>query len=151
MIATRLEDSSQVVDGALFPGTAQALLRVYASDGVLSSYDTSSIFGTAPKEPSVVVTSPQDWSNVAPAAPVWLQGQAFDWEEGMLDGESIWWSSDRDGLLGTGDSLLIEAHTLAQGAHEITITAEDGDGLQGQDSVHVFVGQQIFVPMILRS
>ena len=64
---------------------------------------------------------------------------AYDNEDGQLSGAALSWSSDLDGALGDGDSLTVNASTLAEGAHTITLTAQDSDGQTNSTAITVRV------------
>ena len=80
------------------------------------------------------ITSPPSGTFVGPNTPISLQGIATDPEDGTLPGAQLSWSSDIDGLLGTGSSLtrtlsgppvLCNPESIG---HLITLTATDSDG-----------------------
>lgn len=85
--------------------------------------------------PVVTILSPASGSTVGPQ--VTLEGTGVDAEDGVLAGSSLRWTSDRDGLLGTGSPL--EAGPLSAGAHRITLTAVDSGSRSGSDTVSVEV------------
>jgi len=53
-------------------------------------------------------------------------GSGYNVDTGPLSGDQLEWLSDRDGLLGTGESLSIA--TLSAGTHTITLRTLDGHG-----------------------
>ncbi len=61
--------------------------------------------------------------------PVAFVGTAIDPETGPLSGASVWWSSDRSGLLGTG--VTFDSAALSIGRHTITLAAVDRGGVTG--------------------
>jgi hypothetical protein len=147
IIATRLQDTYLEVRGDQFPGTPGAMIRVYASDGLLTSQMTSGIFTIEPKPPEVVISSPQNGTIIPPGMPVVFSGHAVDREDGTLTGNSLVWESDRDGALGTGDKVLV---TLSPGWHTIYLTATDIPGNPATASVVVFVGYNLYLPQVGR-
>jgi len=66
---------------------------------------------------------------------VTLSGSATDQEDGSLS-QTIRWSSNIDGSLGTGGSLAV---SLSEGTHIITARVSDSAGLQSSSSVSVEV------------
>ena len=148
VIATRLEGTNLDVSGDHFPGTEEALLRVFASDGVLTSEATVGPFNIEPKPPQAVIALPQTGAALPPGMPVLFKGYAYDPEDDMLNGESLSWSSDQDGALGTGSQVLQE---LSQGPHTITLTAMDSDSNPGTAAISVFVGYRMYLPLVLRN
>ncbi|MEE4357604.1 MAG: hypothetical protein V2I97_14155 [Desulfococcaceae bacterium] len=67
-----------------------------------------------------------------------FQGAGEDPEDESLSGESLVWTSTRNGQIGTGTSFAIR--TLSAGVHVITLTATDREGGAGQDSITIYVG-----------
>jgi hypothetical protein len=147
VIATRLGKTSLQVSGDRFPGTSDALVRVYASDGLLTSKATSGIFNIEEKGPEVMITLPLDGSSVPPNTIVMITGTAFDWEDGMLPGDTFTWSSDQDGDLGTGKQILVN---LSQGWHTITLTVSDSDEMSASTSIHVYSGYKFHLPLVTK-
>ena len=147
VFATRLSETSLDVNGAQFAGTDQAMLRVFASDGLLTSQATVGPFSIEAKPPQAVIVLPQDGGVIPPGATVMLKGYAYDMEDGTLDDQALSWSSDQDGALGTGSQVLV---TLSPGWHTITLTATDGDANQGAETINVLVGYRLYLPAILK-
>jgi hypothetical protein len=64
------------------------------------------------------------------------------------------WTSDRDGLLGSGSPLSVT--TLSPGTHIVTLSADDGDGHVATETVRLTVegsidlNQKVFLPLVLR-
>ncbi|MEZ4331861.1 MAG: DUF1929 domain-containing protein [Myxococcota bacterium] len=88
---------------------------------------------TAPNQPpSVAITSPLEGASITAGLAVDLVASAADPEDGSLT-ESIVWSSDQDGPLGSGGSL--SATTLTVGPHVVTATVVDRAGESGSDSI----------------
>jgi len=148
MVATRLQETRLVLDGSLLPGTGDALIRVFASDGVLTSHATSEPFAVERRPPTVVITSPQDGAAIPRGEPVWLRGYAYDEEDGQLGGEAMWWESDRDGWLGDGDEILTAS--LSPGWHILTLFAIDTDQMLGAAQVSVYIGSRAYFPIVMK-
>ena len=129
--------TSLVVDFDQVSGSASPLLRVTVSDGVNSGFALSNAFSVERKAPTVEILRPQDDEVFAPLDLVLLQANAYDVDDGFLDGASVAWSSSLDGALGTGRSLSVT--TLSEGEHVITVDASDSDGnlASAQTSVRV--------------
>jgi hypothetical protein len=148
IVATRLEDTRLEIRGDQFPGTEGAMVRVFASDGVLTSQATSGPFNIGLKPPQAVIVAPQAGVVLPPGAPLLLKGYAYDREGGTLEGEAMSWSSDQDGFLGTGNQVLTE---LSAGQHTITLTAIDSSDNTGTATISVFVGHKVYLPLCLRN
>ena len=147
LVATGLRETHLTVGEGQLPGTHMAMMRVYATDGVLTGEATSGPFVIEPKPPTVFVGAPRAWACVPPGVPLRLKGHAYDAEDGMLDQGSVWWTLDEETPLGEGDDILIEPPTI--GWHTITFHAADGDAMVASSSVPVFVGHRISLPVIV--
>jgi len=107
-----------VVDGKGLGAQAQVNVNVLSGAGL----------------PIPQITSPASGTLFGPGTPITLQGSATDPEDGTLAGSRLSWSSDIDGLLGTGNSI---TRTLSGPpvpcnpetiGHLITLTGTDSDG-----------------------
>src|SRR5207253_9132561 len=85
--------------------------------------------------PLVTITAPTAAQTLASSAPITFTGSASDLEDGDLTA-AISWTSDRDGALGTGGSVM---HTLSDGTHQLTATVADRGGLTATATVSVQV------------
>jgi hypothetical protein len=97
---------------------------------------TTKANGTTPTAPVVVSATPSDGAVFAAGTTVSFTGSASDAEDGNLAG-SLQWTSSRDGAIGSGASP--STSTLSVGAHTITASVTDGDGMQGSDSIALTV------------
>ena len=86
--------------------------------------------------PAVSITSPSDGASFGSGAAIAFAGSALDAEDGDLT-DSLVWTSDRDGSIGTGGSF---DAGLSDGTHTITVTVADSGSNQGQGIVTVIVG-----------
>ncbi len=132
-----LTESGLGMDPGMLAGSDDALIRVLASDGVNTGMVVSESFGVAKKLPTAEITALESNTSHRVHELVWLQGFAFDYDDGFLEDGAVMWSSSRDGALGTGTSLPV--YDLSEGTHTITMTAEDSDGNQVSDSINVTV------------
>lgn len=122
-------------------GTAR--IQVLASDGVRTGSCVSNAFSVPMHLPSARITSPVSGTLFRPTELIWLQGYAFDIDDGFRADASLSWDSDLQGALGTGDDLFI--NTLVEGTHVITLTATDSAGNTASDSITIEVAD---VPII---
>lgn len=131
--------SSLVVDFAEVPGAANALLRVLVSDGVNTGIAISGPFTVARKLPAVVIIGPADDEVFGLLDLVWLRANAYDQDDGFLDGNAVAWWSSIDGLLGVGSNLALT--TLSGGLHTLSVEATDSDGNYVSSSVSIRVAE----------
>lgn len=97
------------------------------------------------KIPTASITSPtgtqfNEGENIA------FDGNATDEEDGALDGDALVWTSNIDGIIGTGTAVTTSA--LTAGDHEITLTATDSDdGVHTTDPTLISIAQTRFIKM----
>jgi uncharacterized repeat protein (TIGR03803 family) len=131
-------------------GSAQARVRVLASDGFWCASDVSDeTFTVADKRPLLSLLHPSDNAIFYGGSPVFLEAWAMDREQGALGGANVEWHSDRDGLLGQGASLELSARQLSEGTHQIITTARDGAGNQTSATNRVTIIR--LLPPVLRA
>jgi uncharacterized repeat protein (TIGR03803 family) len=123
-------------------GGIQARLRVLASDGFnCVSDDSDGSFAIADKGPGTFILSPGDGARFYGNQAVAFEGFASDLEEGAVSSGSFEWRSDRNGLLGTGETLARSAADLAEGEHVIRLTARDSKGNASAVTNRIIVGR----------
>lgn len=136
-VGMNLAETALTWDTNLAPGAQNGLIQVVAGDGYNRGSDVSgATFTVAFKPPTAVIISPTDMAQVVMGQVVNLIGVGFDPEDGALGGESLSWSSDLGGLLGTGT---VASATLAAGTHQITLQATDSNGQTGVDTITLAV------------
>jgi hypothetical protein len=151
-VAVDVLDSQVTLRLGELAGSSAALFRIIASDGVNTGQDQSDgTFTVWDKPPQAFIISPAAGSRYELGQQVMLVGEGFDIEDGVLPEDSLSWSSDRQGDLGSGAQLAVT--NLQQGAHVITLRATDHDEQSGTASVSVFVGvepHKAYLPIVLK-
>lgn len=129
IVALDTTETSLAIHRSLLPGSEEARFKVSVSDGISSTYSESDIFSVEPNPPSVQIMTPgnnsvfTDWQAFA------LKALGNDIEDRNLSSEAYEWSSNIDGVLGIGKSLLLSAADLTPGWHAITLTLTDTSGM----------------------
>lgn len=114
------------------------LIIFTATDGGgLVGADTATVIIRQPGIPVVVITSPADSSIFRIGDTISFTATATDTEDGILIGSSLVWTSDNDGQIGTGDTLVTDS--LSINTHVITLTATDSHGDVGIDHITVAI------------
>ena len=86
--------------------------------------------------PVATIVSPLNGSVYNPPDNILFNGSGVDFEDGVLSGVSLVWTSSIDGFIGSGNSFI---RTLSLGNHTVILTVTDSQGLTGTDSVNVEV------------
>jgi hypothetical protein len=121
-------------------GSERALVRVLASDGVLTGSDDSDAAFTVPDAtPRLYIAAPAPGAEFPQDSSVILIGTAFDLEDGALSGDALRWRSNVDGDLGAGAQLTTSA--LSRGEHEIELVATDSAGGTSRRTVGITIGE----------
>lgn len=119
------------------PAGDRGQLRLLATDGWSTTQAVAEGVVIPEKGPTVGVLGPVE-GDVRPAGhPLVLTGQAVDAEDGVLDGRSVVWTSDRDGGIGSGAAMTVS--DLSVGDHVLTMTATDTKGNASSASVRVTI------------
>lgn len=87
--------------------------------------------------PTVQIVQPFHLTPYAADSVITFSGTAVDIEDGALTGASVTWTSDLDGLLGTGTNFTMTG--LSLGLHTITMRAEDSGLAFATDQVMINV------------
>ena len=87
--------------------------------------------------PTISIDAPADGTAFEEGTSITFEGTASDPEDGSLS-ENIAWSSDLQGNLGTGASVMA---TLTKGNHVITATISDNEGEMATETINLLVQQ----------
>ncbi|GEM_PF-887528 len=150
-VATDLTEPSYRLDTTSLPGGGEVLIRVLASDGFHTTIADSPSFSIPTKAPDVYVTTPSEGDLLPPEQALYLDGSAYDPEDGALSAAALSWWSDRDGLLGRGATVIVPGLTLSPGWHTLTLRAADSNEQIGSARINIFVGHRIYLPIILKN
>lgn len=134
-----MTDNSFVWNTGLARGSAPgsfSRLKIIASDGFNAAEAVSNRFTVTGKPPIVSIIAPTATTQHVEGQPVYFEGLGTDLEDGPLPSSSLQWSSDRDGVLGSGATL---SATLTVGTHLITLNSFDSNGNSAHDQVVVVV------------
>ena len=151
-VATDLNATTYGLDTGTLPGGTKAFVRILASDGVNTGQADAGPFVVAGKPPTAIINSPVSEAAFAPGENVLFAGDGFDPEDGSLPEDSLTWTSDQDGALGSGRTL--ERSNLREGQHTITLTVVDSLGNQDTDSIIVYIRRStyaLYLPLVRKS
>jgi hypothetical protein len=132
-----IKGSELMVNPDELPGSTNAMIYVQVSDGMNTGSAAAGPFTVLPKSPSVHIVTPSAHTQLPAHIPIALEGTAYDLQESLNDTE-FRWSSDRDGLLGTGR--LLTVWKLSVGQHTLTLTVTDSHGRVARDAIQIEVG-----------
>lgn len=127
-------------------GTHTITLEAVDGKGLAAADQVTITVESGVGAPTPVITSPDYGTLVAPGQMITITGEATDPEDGILSGASLEWSSNIDGLLGTGNSIQVILSSPAgpiceSGAtHEISLKATDSDGKEVIVTIIIRVG-----------
>lgn len=128
-LVSKIHDTQYAFDLKNLPGSSEAMIRIFASDGFLSAMDSSnSVFVIEDSIPFVDIRSPETGGLFIGNQVVVLDGSGYDNEDGKLSGENMIWSSDLNGVLGYGEKITVTASMLTEGIQTINLLAQDSLG-----------------------
>jgi hypothetical protein len=147
VLGADLTANELTADAADLPGGTAAQVQVLATDGINTTTTESDLFTVDHKPPEAFITFPAEGASFMPDVSLFLQGTAYDLEDGTLPDSAYHWTSDKDGDLGTGASNLV---ILSPGPHIITLMVTDSDGNNAVKTIRLSAGDRLFLPMVLR-
>src|SRR5581483_2740168 len=130
--------------GALFTGASRTMtlaegthtLTAAVTDSDHATGSASVVVTVTPTAPAVTISAPANGATAFSGATVTFSGSATDATDGNLSA-ALRWSSDRDGLIGTGAT--VATNHLTVGTHTITASAADHGNLVGSAHITVVV------------
>lgn len=87
---------------------------------------------------AVTIISPSDGASYGVGEEIAFTGSAIDLLEGELPGDSLVWTSDKEGEIGQGKEF--KKDDLSEGTHEITLTATNSQGEKGTATITITIG-----------
>jgi len=105
-----------------------------------SSSDTTGNDQSDAAPPTVTISSPNNESSYNSGAYINFIGSAKDYEDNIISGANLVWTSSIDGRIGTGN--MLELKQLSDGNHEITFRATDRFGSSASASISLSLQQQ---------
>jgi uncharacterized repeat protein (TIGR01451 family) len=142
-LAADLTSTMFSIDSQYLAATAQGQMRVIVSDGFnVSDPAYSATFPVNYHAPTVTLYAPMTGSYYVGDQQLYLSASANDPQDGMLTGASLQWTSSLNGPLGSGTTVALEADTLSEGMHLITVTATDAEGLTNSAQAAIYVVRQ---------
>jgi hypothetical protein len=158
LLGTNIIQTQATIDLTQLPGTTQGLFRVWASDGVNTSFDASNaVFSVPSKLPQITSIAPISGTTYVVSQTVTLQGGAFDPEDNVLGDAQLQWTSSLQGALGNGS--MLQLTDLMVGTHVITLTATDSDNNVATATTVITVTEEnpapgnydLFLPLVVKS
>lgn len=118
-------------------GTHTITLTGTDSQGATSTTSVTLTITAPNQAPSAAISAPTNGVSVVQGAAVTFTGTGTDPEDGALSGTALMWTSSIGGAIGNGATF--STSTLAVGAHVITLTAKDAQGLSATATVSLTV------------
>jgi len=91
--------------------------------------------------PVAEITLPLADANFIEGNEIAFNGSGTDAEDGALSGDSLVWTSDKDGEIGRGASF--NANDLSVGSHTITLTVTDSEGAADTEIITISVASKV--------
>ena len=129
---------------SLTVGSHRISATVTDSGGLSAAASVQVSVAAANSAPQVSIATPLDGATFSAGQAIDFSASADDTEDGDLSA-SLQWSSDRDGVLGSGASL---SRSLTVGSHRISATVTDSGGLSAAASVQVSVAAANSAPQV---
>lgn len=144
------------VDGVLVPavssrdfiislseGTHTVTARAVDANGLEASDSVVVTILAGEGHPTSHILAPSGMATSFADTPITFVGEGTDPEDGVLPPTALQWSSDVDGILGTGPVLErgLTGPDCGLTQHTVTLEVTDSDGRQDTDSITIAVGQ----------
>ena len=117
------------------------------TDEVVITVETLAVI---PELPTVTITAPADMSEFTQGdTDITFMGNAVDQFDNVIPPEDLEWTSDIDGVLGTGNVLDVSPDSLTAGNHVITLTAIDSESLEGTAEINIVINVALASPSFM--
>ena len=126
-VEQNVRERSARIDHFDLTGSATAMFRVLATDGIHTTVAASKMFALTGRSPVVEIVSPESDTAVVAGQTVTFAAFAYDPDNGEVADENVSWTSSIDGSLGTG--LELHVTKLSLGDHTIRVAVKDDAGL----------------------
>ena len=112
-----INDTKIPVNTNQLPGSKNGIIYVQVSDGFNTGSAKVENIEVSNKNPVVDIVSPTNNTEISAGIPFSLEGSAYDLE-GNFSADEFVWTSDIDGMLGTGEQLVLSLN-MTTGKHVI--------------------------------
>ena len=100
--------------------------------------------------PVVTIAQPADLAEFSQGGTdITFMGSAVDQFDVEVPPEDLEWTSDIDGVLGTGNVLDVSPDSLTAGNHVITLTAVDSEGIEGTSEINIVINVALAPPSFM--
>ena len=135
--------SGATIGTALSVGSHLVTASVTDSGSLTATQSITLVVNEVPNVPPVIaITAPADGASFEQGSAVTFVGSSNDTEDGDL-GSVIQWSSDQDGSLGSGVSVV---STLTLGSHVITASVTDSDSATSTVTINLVITAPVNTP-----
>ena len=150
LMASDLTGVEVALDTRAWPASQGGWLRIVATDGLRWGEATSGPHAVPEHAPGVAIGQPVSGDSRPRHYAAMFEGTAWDADQTEISDVAYSWWSDRQGLLGRGQRLILPPNALDAGWHEIRLRVSDETQLVGQDSMRLYVGQRVHLPLAIR-
>jgi hypothetical protein len=140
ILSPRTQKTKHVVDLDNLPGGKQCLFQVLATEGIRTGSAISDTFRVAVKrrKTKIIYDGPKV---VYSDQSVRLFGYSFSPDYGSIEDSKLYWKSNLNGFLGTGNKIMLQR--LKIGKHTITLTTQDNDEEKDSFSIEIEVKRRL--------
>jgi hypothetical protein len=136
-VAADLSEPYHDVDLGLLPGGERCVFQVIASAGIRTAVAETEPLSAPQKPRQAYILSPEPGAAFGPEQGVVLKGGGFSPDFRMPEFDSVVWTSNIDGFIGTGYKVVMRVPSA--GRHRITLSIPDALGGEATASVYVTI------------